>query len=229
MEVGPDPLGVGGEEVALGRLLPHVQHYWPHGRVDSVRLVVHVDVGHVSRVQDVVDILQKRLAFDLPKTKQSQILGGGSNLTSSDVLFPSKMGRKAVDVFQKRLAFDLPKTKQSQILGGGSNLTSSDVLFPSKMGRKAVDVFQKRLAFDLPKTKQSQILGGGSNLTSSDVLFPSKIEKKAHFMWIFDFTFDRILIFLVRIKAKKPSRSSPSSFFGTITTHNPTLLVLLQS
>ena len=70
MQVGPDPFGVGREEVGFGGLHACVLDYGLHRRVDRVQLIYRINVGHVPGVQDVVQILQERLALDLSGSEQ---------------------------------------------------------------------------------------------------------------------------------------------------------------
>ena len=65
MKVRLDAFLVGGEEVRLGRLQAHILNHRFHRSIDVVQLVNRVDVRHVTRVQDIVDVFQERLTFDL--------------------------------------------------------------------------------------------------------------------------------------------------------------------
>jgi hypothetical protein len=65
VQVGSDSLGEHGEEVGLGWLKTHVLHDWFHGGEDLFLIIKAVQVGNVTRVQDVVDIFQEGFALDL--------------------------------------------------------------------------------------------------------------------------------------------------------------------
>ena len=49
----------------VGEALTDVLDDGLHGGVDLVELVDGVEVGHVTRVEDVVDVLEERLGLDL--------------------------------------------------------------------------------------------------------------------------------------------------------------------
>ena len=65
VQVVAHSLGVGGEEVGFGSLDAPSEQDGFHGGVDLLQVVKHIDVGHVASVQNVVDVLQERLALDL--------------------------------------------------------------------------------------------------------------------------------------------------------------------
>ena len=65
MDVGADTLGVCGEEVGFGWLQASVHDNGLHVVVDSVQVLKGIDVGDVTAVEDVVDVLQKDLTLDL--------------------------------------------------------------------------------------------------------------------------------------------------------------------
>ena len=71
VQIDLDSLLVGGEQVRLGRLDSRVLHHRLHRRVDVVEVVDRVDVRHVARVQDVVDVLEERLVLDLRMTENT--------------------------------------------------------------------------------------------------------------------------------------------------------------
>lgn len=59
MQVTADPLCVHGEQVSLGRHESCIQTYRFHGRVDLLLFIKTVDVRHITRVQDVVYVLEE--------------------------------------------------------------------------------------------------------------------------------------------------------------------------
>ena len=65
MNVGANTLGICGEEVGFGWLQPGIHDDRFHVVVDPVQVLEGVDVGDVAAVEDVVDVLQEDLAFDL--------------------------------------------------------------------------------------------------------------------------------------------------------------------
>lgn len=65
VDVAADPANVGGHEVGFSWLLAQCLHHRLHGVQDALLLVRGVQVGNVTRVQDVVDVLQEGLAFNL--------------------------------------------------------------------------------------------------------------------------------------------------------------------
>ncbi len=65
MQIVAHALRVGREEVGLGGGQTRLLDDRLHRAVDAVELVERVDVGHVARVQDVVEVLEEALALDL--------------------------------------------------------------------------------------------------------------------------------------------------------------------
>ena len=73
VQVVPDSLGVGGEQVGLGGLHARILNYGLHGCEDLLLLIEPVDVGNIASIQDVVDVLQERLALDLKEAQKTLI------------------------------------------------------------------------------------------------------------------------------------------------------------
>lgn len=65
MDVAPDSLGEGREQVRLGGLLARVLHNGLHLMVDCIQVLRGINVWDIPRVEDVVDVLQERLTLDL--------------------------------------------------------------------------------------------------------------------------------------------------------------------
>ena len=65
MKVAPHSFGVSGEQVSLSRLHARILHHRFHICVDGLELVKAVDIGNVSRVKDVVDVLKEGFTLDL--------------------------------------------------------------------------------------------------------------------------------------------------------------------
>lgn len=65
MDVAADPPDVGSHKVGFGWLLAQFLYHWLHGCQDALLLVCCIQVWDVPRVQNAVDILQKRLTLNL--------------------------------------------------------------------------------------------------------------------------------------------------------------------
>lgn len=65
VDVAANPADVGSHQVGFRGLLAQCLHHRLHGVQDALLLVGGVQVGNVPRVQDVVDVLQEGLAFNL--------------------------------------------------------------------------------------------------------------------------------------------------------------------
>ena len=75
VQVGAYSPGVAGEQVRLGRWKPRVLHHGLHRRVNLVQLVKPVNVGNITWVEYVVQILQETLRFDLEEKLQFAVTG----------------------------------------------------------------------------------------------------------------------------------------------------------
>ena len=91
VQVTPHPLGVLGEEVGFGGGQSHVQTDGLHGRVDLIQLIKPVDVGHVTSIQDVVDVLKERLTFDLWKINVKRFYILNTNNINAKILNHTKI------------------------------------------------------------------------------------------------------------------------------------------
>lgn len=69
VDVAADSPDVGGHEVGLGGLHAEILHHRLHGRHDPFLLVSAVQVGHIARVQDIINVLQERLALNLKSSR----------------------------------------------------------------------------------------------------------------------------------------------------------------
>jgi hypothetical protein len=67
MDVTAHTPSVGSHEVGLGGLQALLLDVGPHGIDNLVLLFSIVEVGNVTRVQDIVDVLQEGLILDLEK------------------------------------------------------------------------------------------------------------------------------------------------------------------
>lgn len=65
VDVAAHAPSVGGHEVGLGGLQALLLDVRPHGVDDLVLLIHVVEVGNVTRVQDIVNVLQEGLILDL--------------------------------------------------------------------------------------------------------------------------------------------------------------------
>lgn len=70
VDVAADSSDVGGHEVGLGELHAEILHHGLHGGHDPLLLVSTVQVWHVPRVQDVINVLEERLALNLKSSRQ---------------------------------------------------------------------------------------------------------------------------------------------------------------
>lgn len=73
VDVAAHAPGVGSHEVGLGGRKALFLERGPHGVDNLVLLVQGIEVGNVTRVQDVVDVLQEGLVLDLRRDR-----GGGT-------------------------------------------------------------------------------------------------------------------------------------------------------
>lgn len=56
---------VGHKQIGLGGLSTFVLHDWFHRRIDLVQFIHSVQIGNITCIQDVVDVLEKDIALDL--------------------------------------------------------------------------------------------------------------------------------------------------------------------
>lgn len=73
VDVAANSLDVGSHEVGLGGLHAEILDHGLHGCHDPLLLVSVVQVRHIARVQDVIYVLQERLALNLKSSKSESV------------------------------------------------------------------------------------------------------------------------------------------------------------
>jgi len=67
VDIAANPSCVRSHQVGLGGLLPQLSHNRLHGCHDLLLIIGAVNVGNVTGVEQVVDILKERLVFNLSR------------------------------------------------------------------------------------------------------------------------------------------------------------------
>lgn len=67
MGIAANPCCECSHQIGLGGLLPQISNNWLHGCHDHVLVLGIVNVGNVTRVEQVVDIFEEGFTFNLSR------------------------------------------------------------------------------------------------------------------------------------------------------------------